>query len=270
MSVDPQLPKTQVEISTGQEELPLNRGTMTSRASDTVKDFTVTLRDIDAAVRYYVVNVIKPKVEENGMTVDVPVIYANPERWKSVQRDGFFKDEKDKIILPIIAFKRNTVSKDDNYAIDKMDANNPLQFYSFKKKWSANNRYDNFSISVNTKPTEELFNVVIPDYVTMTYDFLVLTEAVDQMNKIVEAILYSEGSYWGDKERFKFRTKIQSYNTSIDSVADTQRTVKTTFNLEISGYLVPATINKTLALAAGSVEKQFSPKQVIFGTTIID
>ena len=257
-------PKTQFEIATGKEK-PFTRGKVISRKTDKVKDFTITLRDIDFAIKYYFKNVIKPSVVENGLNIDVPVIYGSPERWKSIKRDGYFKDEKDKLILPLIVFKRNSISKDDNYPIDKLDANSPKLVYPFKKKWSEKNKYDNFSVSVGLKPTEEYYSIVVPDYIILSYDFIIMTEAVDQMNKIVEAIVYSEGSYWGEKERIKFRTKIQTYTTNIEGGNDTQRTVKTTFSLELNGYLVPDTINKQLPLVAGNFEKAFSPKQVLFG-----
>ena len=260
-------PKTQFEIATGKEK-PLNRGKVISRKTDKVKDFTVSIRDIDFAIKYYFKNIIKPSVVENGIIIDVPVIYGSPERWKSIQRDGYFKDEKDKLILPLIVFKRNSISKDDSFSIDKLDANNPILFYPFKKKWSEKNKYDNFSVSVGIKPTEEYYSVVVPDYVILSYDFIVMTEAVEQMNKIIEAIVYSEGSYWGEKERFKFRTKIQTYTTNIEGGNDSQRTVKTTFSLELNGYLVPDSINKQLPLVAGNFEKAFSPKQIFFGTDV--
>lgn len=259
-----QLPKTQYEISTGTTE-DINRGKIVSRKTDEVKDFTVTIRDIDFAIKYYFQNIIKPRVEEQGRIIEVPIIYANPERWKSIQRDGYLRDEKDKLILPIIVFKRNTISKDDNYSVDKLDANNPILFYPFKKKWSSKNQYDNFAVQIGLTPTEEYYNVVMPDYVVMNYEFIVMTDTVNQMNKIVEAVLYSEGSYWGEKEKFKFRTKIQSYNTNVESGMNTQRTVKTTFDLELNGYLVPDSINKYLSIVSNNFEKTFSTKKVLFG-----
>lgn len=264
MATKPQIPKTQFEIATGKVK-EFNRGKIVSRKTDEVKDFTISIRDIDFAIKYYFQNVIKPRVTEQGKIVDVPVIYGSPERWKSVQRDGYWRDEKDKIILPVAVFKRSSISKDDAYAIDKLDANNPILYYPFKKKWSSKNQYDNFSVQMGIRPTEEYYSVVVPDYVVMNYEFIIMTEAVEQMNKIVEAIVYSEGSYWGEKERFKFRTKIQSYNTNIETGNDSQRTVKTTFSLELNGYLVPDTINKQLPLVAGNFEKAFSAKQVFWG-----
>ena len=93
--------------------------------------------------------------------------------------DGYWRDEKDKIILPVIVFKRNTISKDESYALDKLDANKPVHFYPFQKKWSQFNRYDNFSIQYGIKPVSEYYSVVVPDYVTMTYEFMIMTETVD-------------------------------------------------------------------------------------------
>ena len=61
-------PKTQFEIATGKEK-PLNRGKVISRKTDKVKDFTITLRDIDFAIKYYFKNVIKPSVVENGIII---------------------------------------------------------------------------------------------------------------------------------------------------------------------------------------------------------
>jgi len=256
--------KSQKEISEGKDDV-LARGNLISRKNDSIKDFTVSIRDIDSAVRYYFQNVIKPTVVEADKIVNVPVIYGSPERWKSIQRDGYFKDEKDKVILPLIVYKRNTITKDDGYAIDKLDANNPNLLYSYQKKYSMKNKYDNFAVNIGNAPLTEFYSVVVPDYVILNYEFIILTEAVSQMNKILESVIYSEGSYWGEPERFKFRTKIQSYDTNIEIATDTQRTVKTNFSLEMNGYLLPDTINKGLSIQAENFNVAYSPKQVFFG-----
>jgi hypothetical protein len=36
------------------------------------------------------------------------------------------------------------------------------------------------------------------------------------MNKIIEAINYASDSYWGDKERFKFNAKIDTFSNSVE------------------------------------------------------
>ena len=84
-------------------------------------------------------SVIKPSVEDNGENVKVPLMYASPERWKSIQQDGFMRDKKDQIITPVIVYKRTSVEKDDSLPQDKLDANNPNLFYTFEKKFSQEN-----------------------------------------------------------------------------------------------------------------------------------
>ena len=66
----------------------INRGTLRSRSKDNVKNISVGLMDIDAAIMYYFNNVIKPQVEENDETIKVPIMYSNPERWSLIQKKG--------------------------------------------------------------------------------------------------------------------------------------------------------------------------------------
>ena len=40
-------------------------------------------------------------------------MYASPERWKSIQQDGFMRDKKDQTITPVIVYKRTSVEKDE-------------------------------------------------------------------------------------------------------------------------------------------------------------
>ena len=80
----------------------LNRGPLTSRNTDKVKNVSVGLMDIDAAIMYYFNNVIKPTVLENDETVKVPLMYSNPERWNSIQKNGYLVDNKKQLIIPLM------------------------------------------------------------------------------------------------------------------------------------------------------------------------
>ena len=66
-----------------------NRGRDKTRGDDKVKNLSVGLMDIDSTIMYYFNNVIKPSVEENGETIKVPIMYANPERWTMAQKRVF-------------------------------------------------------------------------------------------------------------------------------------------------------------------------------------
>ena len=65
-------------------------------------------------------------------------------------------------------------------------------FYSFQKKYTTQNRYDKFSVQQGLNQSRELYKVAVPDYVRLSYDFVIWTSYVEQMNKIVEQIIYSE------------------------------------------------------------------------------
>ena len=237
-----------------------NRGYQYSRKKkDKVNNVSVTLKDIDSAIIYYLDNVIKPSVEENGENIKVPILYGSVERWKVILRDGFLRDKKRQIITPVIVFKRNTININETIPQDKLDANNPHLFYPFQKKYSQVNRYDNLTTQIGTVSQREYYNVSFPDYVILTYDFIIWTSFIEQMNKIVERINFSDGAYWGDPEKMRFRSTIDSFDDATE-IGDTERLIRTNFNVTINGYLLTETglENKP------TIDKFITPKKVAF------
>ena len=196
-----------------------NRGEKISRnspgAKDDVKNISVGIMDMDSAIMYYFNEVIKPNVEINDEKVKVPCIYASPERWTQITKQGFLRDKKRQIIVPLIVYKRTGMSRNTDMPIDKLDANDPKLFYSFQKKYSQTNRFDKFSVLQNIEPNREYYNVAMPDYMNLTYEFTIWTSYIEQMNRIVEKVNYSDGAYWGEPGRMKFRTQIESFSGMI-------------------------------------------------------
>ena len=239
----------------------LNRGYLYSRSDEDIKNPEVTLMDMDGAIMSYFDDVIKPSVEDNGENVKVPLMYASPERWKSIQRDGFMKDKKRQIITPVIVYRRTSIAKDDSIPQDKLDANDPHQFYTFEKKFSDINKYTNFKSQIGLLPQKEYYNVTFPDYVTLTYDFIIWTSYIEQMNKIVERVVYSDGAYWGHPDKMRFRTSVDTF-TDATEVGDAERLVRTNFTVTLRGYLLP----KGNFDHRSTTQKFITPKKVIFGT----
>lgn len=219
------------------------RADQISVKGDSEKPYTIGLQDIDEAVMFYFDNVIRPSVVQNGARIAVPVIYGNPERWKAVQKDGYYRDKNDKIMCPIIMFKSNTVEKDFTIG-NKLDANNPQNYAVVGKTYQKNTPYNRFDLLNNRKPVESYQAVVIPDYVTLTYDCTIWTYYREQMNKIVEAINYASDSYWGDPNRFKFRARIDSFTDNTTMEQGQERLVRTSFSIKLRGYIIPETIAK--------------------------
>tara|TARA_R110002051_G_scaffold321884_1_gene410844 strand:+ start:23 stop:1663 length:1641 start_codon:yes stop_codon:yes gene_type:complete len=241
----------------------LNRGLLRSRNSDNVKNFSVGLMDIDSTIMYYFNNVIQPKVEENGELVKVPLMYSNPERWEAVQRRGYLLDNKKQLIVPLIVFKRSSIEKDTNLSVDKLNSKDPQLFYTFQKRYTSKNRYDKFSVQQGLNKTRELYTVAVPDYVTLTYEFVIWTSYIEQMNKLVEQIIYSEGSYWGEDGKFKFRTSIDSYTDASEVAVNAERLIKTTFSVTLNGYLIPEEFNNVV-----TTQKALTPKRVVINDGI--
>ena len=116
----------------------INRGTLRSRetGTDEVKNLSIGLMDIDGAIMYYFNNVLKPVVQENDETVKVPIMYSNPERWSTIQKNGYLVDNKKQLVTPLIVFKRTSIEKDDTLAVDKLDPKAPKLFYTFQKQYT--------------------------------------------------------------------------------------------------------------------------------------
>ena len=102
------VPKSQVELSQetitpylnqGKAPVPANKRRENQRTvkGDDIKQFTVGLKDVDAAIVYYFNNVIRPSVIQNSVKINVPIMYGSPERWAAVQKEGFVRDKNGKI-----------------------------------------------------------------------------------------------------------------------------------------------------------------------------
>jgi hypothetical protein len=236
-----------------------NRSLQDSFEGDTVKPFTVGIQDLDEAIMYYFQNVIRPFVMQNGNRIEVPVIYGSPERWKSTQRDGYYKDKNGAIMAPLIMFKRNSIEKNRNIG-NKLDANYPNLYGVMKKKYDTKNFYSNFNVLTNRIPEEQFYAVTIPDYVTVSYSCIVYTYYVEQLNGIVEAINYASDSYWGNPQRYQFKAAIDTFNIITEVPQDNVRVVRSTFDIKLFGYIIPNTLQNNVS----SLKKFRNKAKLIF------
>jgi len=237
-----------------------NRGTDYSMKNDTVKDISIGLEDIDNAIMYYFNNVIKPNVIQNGQQIAVPVIYGSPERWKSVQADGFYRDASGRLMVPLIMFKRESFDKNRSLG-NKLDGNTAHLYQVVGTKYNQRNAYDRFDIINNRIPSEQYYVTAAPDYLTLTYSCIIFTDFVEQNNKLVEAVEFASDSYWGNPARYKFRAAIDSFTTTTLLEEGVDRAAKTSFNIKVNGYIIPNTVNKDMATARS---KFYTKSQVIF------
>jgi hypothetical protein len=243
-----------------------NRGTDYSMKGDTVKDVSVGLEDIDSAVLYYFNNVIKPTVVQDNNQMVVKTIFASPERWQSIQQDGFYRDGNNHVIIPLIVIKRDNIEKNRTLG-NKLDGNKVHNYQVVGTKYNARNAYDKFSVLNNRIPSEQYYITAVPDYVNITYSCTIFTNFLEQNNKIVEAIQFASDAYWGDVNRWKFRAQIDSFATVAVVENGTDKVAKSTFNLKLYGYIIPNSVNKDMATARS---KFYTKSQVIFDLEVVD
>lgn len=247
--------------------LPENKITRANQIStnieDNIKPFSIGLQDIDEAIFYYFNNVIQPSVIQNGTKVPVPVSYAAQERWVSVQKDGYYRDKNGRVMYPIIIVRRTGFEKNRTLA-NKLDGNNVNNFAVSKARYNQQNQYTPFDTLNNWYPSDKFYLTPVPDYINLTYDCVVFTNFMQENNKIVESIEFASDSYWGNKDRFQFRTYIDRFDTTAEYSIDEQRVAKTSMSITLYGYIVPDTINRDLATKG---KRQFFSKSTVSVTS---
>jgi len=236
------------------------RGEDTSVRGEEIKSISVSIQDIDEAVLYYFNEVIKPYVINEGTTYSIPVVYADPEKWKSAQKDGYYRDKDGRVMLPVITLKRDNMEKVRNIT-NKLDGNRSNIYQVYEKKYTQKNQYDNFSVLTNRAPVKEFYNIVVPDYYTITYSCAIYVSYIEDLNKLIESIGFRSDSYWGLPNRFLFKATIDNFPITNQITDGEDRRIVSVFTLTMNGYLTPSNIDKQLATNA---LKSRSKTQLIF------
>lgn len=248
----------------GQPEF--NRAYETSLKDLQDKKFSIGIKDIDEAVMYYFNNVLKLAVKQNNDMVLVPILYGSPEKWKSVQADGYYRDGAARLMSPLVMFKRESVVQNRTLG-NKVDGNSAHNVQLFERPYSKRNVYDNFHILQNQKPQKEFVVVVTPDYVTVNYKCIMWTNYVEQMDKLIEAVNFASNSYWGDSSKFQFLTKIETFTDSQTYDQGEDRLVRSEFDMTLNGYLIPDSVNAYLAQLSS---KTYNLCKIVFNTEIVN
>lgn len=215
----------------------------------------VKLIDIDTTIADYMANTVIPDVEENSEVVKVPLLYGNAERWNSARKEGYLRDQRGRIQIPLVMFKRNSIERDTSLA--QFKDLNTLPAY---RKYSSKNRYERFTLMSNSRPVYEEYRISVPDYVTISYEVMIWTSFTEHMNKIVEAFQYATDRYWGTDDKYKFRTRLDSFDTQQEVGAGTERVIRTSFTMTVNAYLLPEVYDES-----PTVRKSFTTKRVVFG-----
>ena len=84
------------------------------------------------------------------------------------------------------------------------------------------------------------------------------------MNTIVERVNYADGAYWGNPDKMRFRSKVESFEDATE-VSDVERLVRTNFEVSLNGYLISEKGNENKS----TTEKFITPKTVKFINEVV-
>ena len=217
----------------------------------------ITLYTIDEIIVNHMQRIL-PTLAQDGKSLDVPVFYASPERWKTVQTDGVLRDKYNKFQLPAVVLNRtHMVPSTISSAVNKYNT------YAVQQKYNRRNGYDRFSVQNSITPSEKYYSMMIPDYFDITYQGLIWTEYVSDMNTLTEAISFESDTYWGVAGNYRFRVEIEEFNSDVDLPETEDRLVRTSFDIKVYAYLLPQWALDKHGLKTPVTQINYSPKKLV-------
>lgn len=243
----------------------LNRAENIRRDTDSQKNFSIGLMDIDETILNHIIYNLKPEVIQGGIVKKVNCKFAPSELWTAMKKESFVRDYVGKFQLPAIVLKR-TISTNDE---DRKFFNRYLN-ETVVQTHSPKNRYTKYS-ALNGKnvPVNELFHITFPSHMKLTYKCIIWTEYVEQMNKLVELFQFNSKDYFGNsKTGFKFKVDGISFGHTVELDSGDDRMVKTEFELTVHGYILPETMAK-LDSQESTFKKSLTPKKIVLGLEVV-
>jgi len=254
------------EVSTKGTTIRGNRETTITPGNNFSSNYSITLKDVDTSVLNHVKNVMKPLVKEANETLKIPVYYGNEERWKSARKRGVLRDKNNALILPLIMLRRTELSRNDLSGQSfPHDIKGEHIDVIRNSRWSKENQYDRFSVQQGVQPVYENIVTGMPNYTDVTYEFILWTNFIEQMNPLVESFVDQSHTYWGDGTNMKFLCNIDSISDASEMNQDGERFIKSTFSVTSKAYLLPEYLNSIITNKVSNMKKFTTPSKVVFG-----
>jgi hypothetical protein len=243
----------------------LNRGNDTVTKTNELPAIKMTLEMINSTLMDYLTTVIGPTINDNETVRSVPVLYGIPERWATVRKDGFLRDpQNDKLLTPAIMLTRTTVKQSK-----LVNPNNKYMHRTVTREWNNRNVYDRYALQNGIRPSLKIRNVIIPDYMDLTYDVIMWTEYQQQMDTLIEQINVENHEFWGNRNAFKFAISIEEFQGNNELPPSGDRVVRTRFQMNVQAYLLPEKVIQNFKLASTNKE-EFTKKKIIVTETIVN
>ena len=202
-----------------------------------INDKHIILIDIDTDIRNFLVSKIDPFIIENENKVKIPILYADGEKWNLSLKNKAIYDKKNKLILPILLYRRNpNVSIDDQYPKLNILQNDTDSMFLINDKYDRISTYADKRLNWEKHERKTLRYLRIPTHVLLTYSIVVYTRFIEQANQIIEKFVSYNNTSYGDK--FRHNLKISSISSDALVELDQNRLIKTEIELEVSSIIL--------------------------------
>ena len=104
----------------------------------------------------------------------------------------------------------------------------------------------------------------MPNYADITYEFILWTNFIEQMNPLVESFVDQSNTYWGDGANNKFLCVLENISDASEMNQDGERFIKSTFTVTSKAYLLPEYLNSVITNKVSNIKKFTTPSLVTF------
>ena len=104
----------------------------------------------------------------------------------------------------------------------------------------------------------------MPNYTDVTYEFVLWTNFIEQMNPLIESFVDQSHTYWGDGTNNKFLCNIDNISDASEMNQDGERFIKSTFSVTSKAYLLPEYLNSVITNKISNMKKFTTPSRVTF------
>lgn len=154
----------------------------------------LTIESVDSAVHTWLDKTVDAHVEDqNGSRKKVPVLFATGERWAASRTQRGLRDENGVLILPVMSVRRTGVDMTQSMSSLAVEEGN---FQIAKKVHRKTNSLQNAASlrSQGLQPIQkpvvyEVTTIPYPSTCVISYELVVHTQYITQMNSIIEKIV---------------------------------------------------------------------------------
>jgi len=260
------------------------------------------LENIDFAFFDFINDKMNNRATDNEGWQKVPVVWASAERSFLSKNNQDLRDVDGTLNLPIISIERTAMTKSktnkgkyyglsgDILESDRFgritlarkivrDKTNNFTVASNRKRFDGRvnrtpKRQSFYPVEKNKNVVYETLSIPLPVYVTMTYEVMIRTEYVQQMNDLMSPFitLGSSISYFIiQKNGHRYETFLQeglALQNNVSNLGTDERTYVSKISFEVLGYIIgeePNGERKRIIKRENAVKVKIPRERVIFG-----